>query len=672
MKKNVFGLRGIQEQEEKTIKEKLISLIEADIPVFLHGQPGCGKSARVKELDPDCTTIELSLAPIEDLAGMDVESEGKVKKIMPQWLRDLEMKCEKEPFKKHILFLDELTNAPESVQTLAYSLVLERKVNHTWNLPKNVRIVLAGNEVEDSSVATEIVEPLKDRMAHLHIEDSISEWLDWAKEHKIHPAIMKYLEDHPCNLRTHYYDSENEEMRQVTPRTWERASRLLTASSNVSQLTSVMNDVMVYDFADYDSSLKEHGVEQNVEETIKTCLKADVPVFLQGRPGEGKSSRVKKIDPDCEILELSLLPVEDLSGMLVYEDGKLEKIKPAWLERLEIKCMVEPDKEHVLFLDELTNAVPRIQSLAYSLVLDKIVGNTWKLPKNVRVVAAGNSTQDSIAASDMPEPLIDRFAHVTVATSLEQWTKWAIENEIHPAIICFLHENENAFQTRANGDQTFTTPRTWERASNQLKKAHHVKALQPIIGEYLSKEFEDFCTESTISKEDILEGKKHWHTNTKPYRMLPGLLDASVEEVEIVRDYLVKQFPQTVSLFDELWIAHGEEREERKMMIEKLKEKTSDRKGDNEFQGYTLYDNGMVYQLDQWMTPMNPRQVRTNEINHAVRSKELGARIESDWDDLVGKYGKDAIIRSNRTQKSLRKSPGKYERIKKKYDSISR
>ena len=36
------------------------------------------------------------------------------------------------------------------------------------------------------------------------------------------------------------------------------------------------------------------------EDIIKGAIKSGVAVFLHGRSSEGKSARVKQVDPDCE------------------------------------------------------------------------------------------------------------------------------------------------------------------------------------------------------------------------------------------------------------------------------------------------------------------------------------------------------------------------------------
>ena len=55
--------------------------------------------------------------------------------------------------------------------------------------------------------------------------------------------------------------------------------------------------------------------EVSEEDIIKGAINSNVPVFLHGKPGEGKSSRIKQIDPNCEVLSLGTLTPELLVGM---------------------------------------------------------------------------------------------------------------------------------------------------------------------------------------------------------------------------------------------------------------------------------------------------------------------------------------------------------------------
>ena len=202
---------------------------------------------------------------------------------------------------------------------------------------------------------------------------------------------------------------------------------------------------------------------------IKGALEANVSVFLHGKPGCGKSGRVKQLDPDFIELNLTHLDPELLDGLAGVKDGGQVHIKPAWLDELEEACSKEPDRLHIVFLDELSNASRNMQAKAYGIALDKKVAGRWRIPENARVVAAGNELEDSLVANEMAEPLYDRFAHVNIETTVEGWLEWAVTPEsfyerldykkqeeprqkIHPAIYAFIaYKGEKVLRTEYNG-----------------------------------------------------------------------------------------------------------------------------------------------------------------------------------------------------------------------------
>ena len=166
------------------------------------------------------------------------------------------------------------------------------------------------------------------------------------------------------------------------------------------------------------------------------------------------------------------------------------------------KCMKEPDKLHIVFFDEITNAPPAIQGFCFNIILDREVNGIWKLPDNARVVAAGNELDDSIAACELAEPLFGRFAHIYVDDNVKNWLNWATKNKMHPAIIAFIaFSNGSNLRTKYNGKTPNADPRKWEMASTK-----NINLLEGLIGKDLTKSFKEFCKCETISLEDVING----------------------------------------------------------------------------------------------------------------------------------------------------------------------
>ena len=323
--------------------------------------------------------------------------------------------------------------------------------------------------------------------------------------------------------------------------------------------------------------------ETSEADVIRGAIQSNVSIFLHGKPGCGKSDRVKQLDPDFIELNLSHLDPELLDGLAGEKDGKAVHIKPPWLEELEAKCEEEADKIHILFLEELTNASPMMQSKAYGIALDKKVAGRWKLPENARVVAAGNELEDSLVANEMAEPLYDRFAHVNIETNAENWLEWAVTPEnfyerldynkenvsrpkIHPAIYAYIsYKGDEVLRTPYNREhpEPHADPRRWKMASDMLYASNNPSTLRAIVGEDLTRDFIYFCQLPTITIEDVLKGN---YTQEELEEMdlgrklatVSGLVAVESKDMPKVREFTKKLGAEICKKFEVQW-THGDE-----------------------------------------------------------------------------------------------------------------
>ena len=301
------------------------------------------------------------------------------------------------------------------------------------------------------------------------------------------------------------------------------------------------------------------------EDIIRGAIESGVAVFLHGQSSEGKSARVKQIDPECVIIYLRNATPESLNGKSVYnsETGEMIDVKPTWLKKLEDRCEKEPDKYHIVFLDEITNALPSIQGIAFNIVLDREVNGIWKLPENARIVAAGNDMKDSLAANQLAEPLFNRFAHVYIKTTTESWLKWASEHNIHPAIYSYIaYKKGETLRSEYNGETPNADPRKWEMASKMLYATGSPEMLRALVGEDITREFCLFCNQRVITLEDVLKGnytERDLQMNTSEiYATAMGLSQVDEANFAKVREFVLKLGGEPCAIFDSLW-THGDE-----------------------------------------------------------------------------------------------------------------
>ena len=330
------------------------------------------------------------------------------------------------------------------------------------------------------------------------------------------------------------------------------------------------------------------------EEIIRGSLESNIAPFLHGRSSEGKSARIKQFDPDAEIVYLRNATPDSLNGKSVYNAEKNEMIDvpPTWYVKLKEKCEKEPDKLHIVFFDELTNALPSIQGMAFNIILDKEINGKWKLPENARVAAAGNDLEDSLAANTMAEPLFNRFNHVYINTTVDSWLNWALtpndtyerldykkedtskQLKIHPAIYAYIACKKDAvLRTKFTGEKPNADPRKWEMASKVLYQTNNPYMLKGLIGETLTNDFVAFCQTKVITIEDVINGNyddKIFEINSsEKYLTTLALSNVDEENLEVVRRFIEKLGKDFLALFDSLWTIGDDERLETLMNLKR-------------------------------------------------------------------------------------------------------
>ena len=246
---------------------------------------------------------------------------------------------------------------------------------------------------------------------------------------------------------------------------------------------------------DGETASGEAGTSYHIEEhdeldLIRAFIEADIPVFIHGLTGDGKSDRVKEIDPDVLDIELVNETPETINGRAVYNESTdtIIDIKPVWLVKLERLC--EDGKTHILFFDELTNATKQTQAVIFKIVLERFVNNRWPLPENARIVAAGNDRNESSVAHDLAEPLFGRFAHIYIRTTVENWMPWAVRKKINPYVMEFLANNDLYLRTSFTGTEGYADPRRWEMVSRVLDSSgNDFSLIEPIVGHEAAEAF---------------------------------------------------------------------------------------------------------------------------------------------------------------------------------------
>ncbi|MCH5166537.1 MAG: hypothetical protein J1F35_01465 [Erysipelotrichales bacterium] len=322
------------------------------------------------------------------------------------------------------------------------------------------------------------------------------------------------------------------------------------------------------------------------EEIIEICINSNIAVFLHGQTGVGKTERMLALDKNLELIDFGCTSSDGFTGIVAkdFNSKELFLYEPYWYKSLCEKCKSEPEKLHILFLEELTNAKNDIQKVAFEVTLNKTLTNSGfrlQLPPNAVVCAAGNEASESKSANAMSEPLFGRFAHVYINTSSEDWLKWALKRKktgkellfkehednkvIHPAILDYIRVNgDKVLRTQYTGVTPNADPRKWSMASKALYESNNPNVLRAFVGEEITQHFIQFCKMNLITVDDVINNRcslenisadpsVRWHA-------VICLSTVDDENVDKVREFVKSFGPELLAVFDYEWSKDNPER----------------------------------------------------------------------------------------------------------------
>ena len=256
---NNIKTNNIPQMSVGSIVTKLSSaysgIINKNIPikvfpsVMLWGAPGIGKSQAIRQIANEITLntgkrtnvtdVRLLLFNPIDLRGIPTSNHDKTLAV---WLKPQIFNMDESNDVVNILFLDEISSAPQSVQAAAYQITLDRVVGE-HKLPDNCIVIAAGNRVTDKSVAYKMPKALANRLMHIEVISSFKAWMQWAIRSGIHQKVLGFL-----SFRNDYLNNENvssEDLAFNTPRSWEMVSNILNAvSDNVDEVYPLISGLI--------------------------------------------------------------------------------------------------------------------------------------------------------------------------------------------------------------------------------------------------------------------------------------------------------------------------------------------------------------------------------------------------------------------------------------------
>jgi len=204
----------------------------------------------------------------------------------------------------------------------------------------------------------------------------------------------------------------------------------------------------------------------------------EVPVFLKGPPGIGKSALCQAVSAAFakkaeaanrtfafDRWELTVHQPEDLSGIPFAHDGWMRFCPP---ERLAPFCAGSgvngTDPIGCLVFEDVTHASQAVKNGMLQLVQERTLG-ALVLSPDIRILMTGNRTSDKAGARDLLSALKNRVLVLDLQPNLEEWMLWAGSRGLPSVIGGFLSWKPGSFSTLPNSEckenGQFATPRSW-------------------------------------------------------------------------------------------------------------------------------------------------------------------------------------------------------------------
>lgn len=205
------------------------------------------------------------------------------------------------------------------------------------------------------------------------------------------------------------------------------------------------------------------------------------PVFLYSPPGIGKTAVMEQIAEEMEIGLVSYSMTHHTRQSAIglpfitkkVFDGKEYDVSEYTMSEIlaSVYEYIEKSgkKEGILFLDEI-NCVSETLSPSMLRFLQYKTFGSHAVPDGWVVVTAGNPPEFNKSVREYDIATLDRIKKIDVEANYDVWREYAVNKNVHPAIIAYLDVKKSDFYIIENTPKgkNFVTARGWEDLSRMM------------------------------------------------------------------------------------------------------------------------------------------------------------------------------------------------------------
>lgn len=201
--------------------------------------------------------------------------------------------------------------------------------------------------------------------------------------------------------------------------------------------------------------------------TLKATLRAlytqQRTVCIEGAPGGGKTTIVHEVAQDLGVhyieKHMPTMLVEDFG--ILYPNGDTETLHYKLPEWFPAKGSAYDDgRGGILCFDDRNQAGADLQKVLANICQARTLHGV-ELADGWQVISTGNRQADRAGANRVLSHLRNRETVIELDTHLDDWTTWALENDVKPEIVSFIRFRPNLLHDFDPQRDQNATPRSW-------------------------------------------------------------------------------------------------------------------------------------------------------------------------------------------------------------------
>lgn len=186
------------------------------------------------------------------------------------------------------------------------------------------------------------------------------------------------------------------------------------------------------------------------------------PIMVESSPGMGKTQIPQQVAAEmkigCIVIHCPLSQPEDYglpmpsadkkSVTFLIPSGKFPFVGSNFPER------------GILVMDEISQCNPDQQKIIANFIHEREL-HGQKLMPGWTIVCTGNRASDRAGATRLLSHLRDRVTSMGLEVSLDEWTQWALSNNVKTEVIAFLRYRPELLNSFDASREKNSTPRAW-------------------------------------------------------------------------------------------------------------------------------------------------------------------------------------------------------------------